>query len=326
MGEVMWIEVLGRHREVASRHRLAGATLAIGRAYDNDLILDDATVAAHHVTIAQDEAGAWFAEDRGSVNGLHVEGSAKREARIALTGGEVLRIGRTLLRLRTASFPVAPERAIGAPTRTWPVIGWCALIAAAVILLSIWLAQTTQPEVSSFLVPLAAVASLLLLWVGFWSLMSRIFAGQARFERHLLVALVALLANLILDKSWNLAAFSLAIPTTALGSAALGWVLLAALAYAHLRVIGPGRLRIKAASVAVMALTALGLQWVAARELQKTTGSPMDMTTLLPPAMRIVPGKDEGAFFGAAGALRARLDKARTEDLKDADASQSTDD
>jgi hypothetical protein len=76
----------------------------------------------------------------------------------------------------------------------------------------------------------------------------------------------------------------------------------------------------------MLALTALGLQWVAARELAKTTGSPMDMTTLLPPAMRVVPGKDEGAFFGAAGALRAKLDKARTEDLADTDATSSTTD
>jgi hypothetical protein len=317
MGEVMWIEVLGRHHEVASRHRLEAGALAIGRAYDNDLILDDPAVAAHHVTIAQDEAGAWFAQDRGSVNGLYIEGSTQRRERIALSGGEVLRVGRTLLRLRNASFPVAPERAIESGTPHWRLIGAGSLVAAAVILAGTWLSQTVKPEVSSYLTPLAATAAFLLLWVGFWSLMSRIFAGQARFERHLLVALAGFLVNLALDKGWDLVAYVFAIPTSALGSSAVGWALVAAISYAHMLVIGPGRLGIKAASVTLLAVTAIGLQWVAARELEKTSGAQTDQTTLLPPALRIVPGKDDAKFFEATGALRAKLEKARSEDLPD---------
>lgn len=58
MGEVMtgaflgesaiWIEVLGRHGDVALRQRFTSTPITIGRAYDNDVVVDDLHVAAHH--------------------------------------------------------------------------------------------------------------------------------------------------------------------------------------------------------------------------------------------------------------------------------------
>ena len=46
MGAVMWIEVLSRHGEVAARERIDGREEArIGRAFDNDVVIDDPHVA-----------------------------------------------------------------------------------------------------------------------------------------------------------------------------------------------------------------------------------------------------------------------------------------
>jgi Inner membrane component of T3SS, cytoplasmic domain len=315
MGEVMWLEVLGRHREVLSRQRFEGP-FTVGRAYDNDLILDDPTVAANHLTIARDETGAWIALDRGSVNGLYLDGSKQREARIALTGNEVLRVGRTLLRVRGAQFAVAPERPFGGPTRRWPMVGGFALALAAIMLLDTWLSQTTKSEVSSYVGPITAIGAFLLVWTGFWALITRLFAGQARFDSHLLVAIVGLLASVAVEKTWKFAAFTFAWPTL-FASAVMGWFLVAAIAYAHLRVIGPGRLRIKAASVLTIAVLAVGLQWLAARELEKSTGGTVEVETFFPPAMRIVQGKDSAAFFTAAEAMRARVDKKRADDIEE---------
>ena len=59
MGEVMipttplaepaiWIEVLSRlHHDVAARYRFIDVPITVGRAYDNDVIVDDPHVAAH---------------------------------------------------------------------------------------------------------------------------------------------------------------------------------------------------------------------------------------------------------------------------------------
>ena len=57
MDEVIWIELLPRHREHAMRERLGGNAFTIGRAWDNDIVLDDAHVAAHHLHAAALELG-----------------------------------------------------------------------------------------------------------------------------------------------------------------------------------------------------------------------------------------------------------------------------
>ncbi len=42
---MIWIEILGRHREVVARYRGDGAEVRIGRGYDNDVVIDDPYVA-----------------------------------------------------------------------------------------------------------------------------------------------------------------------------------------------------------------------------------------------------------------------------------------
>ena len=51
--------------------------------------------------------GALIAEDLGSANGLFEGDSDKRSARLALDGDRPIRIGRTYLRVREASYAVA---------------------------------------------------------------------------------------------------------------------------------------------------------------------------------------------------------------------------
>ena len=55
---MIWVEVLSRQHDVISRHRIAdvaeGASIRIGRAYDNDVVIDDAYVAPHHLQLSRD--------------------------------------------------------------------------------------------------------------------------------------------------------------------------------------------------------------------------------------------------------------------------------
>ena len=67
---MIWVEILSRHHDVVARYRCEDGA-RIGRAYDNDVVVDDPYVAPHHARIVRDEAGELFAEDLGSVNGLY---------------------------------------------------------------------------------------------------------------------------------------------------------------------------------------------------------------------------------------------------------------
>src|SRR5689334_4352524 len=112
---MIWIDVLSRHGEVASRTRIAADEARVGRAFDNDVVLDDPHVAPHHVRIFRGEDGLLAAEDLGTLNGLYSEHGARNEARLALAADPGIRIGRTVIRVHDAARAVEPERLLTPP-------------------------------------------------------------------------------------------------------------------------------------------------------------------------------------------------------------------
>ena len=73
MAAMMWIEVLGRDGEVLARERIEGDEARIGRAFDNDVVVNDPHVAPHHLRVHRGEDGVLVAEDLGNLNGLYAE-------------------------------------------------------------------------------------------------------------------------------------------------------------------------------------------------------------------------------------------------------------
>ncbi|HET7594274.1 MAG TPA: FHA domain-containing protein, partial [Stellaceae bacterium] len=120
MDEMIWVEVL-RHREVAARYRFAGPEIRIGRGYTNDVVVDDPYVALEHLRIRRGDDGSLVAEDIGTLNGMHVGRKAGRVERVVLDGDQVIRIGRTDLRIRGAEYVLPRERALTGPPRIIPI-------------------------------------------------------------------------------------------------------------------------------------------------------------------------------------------------------------
>jgi pSer/pThr/pTyr-binding forkhead associated (FHA) protein len=73
---------------------LGGPLITIGRASDNDVIVDDAQVSRHHCQLKL-QHGAYSFADLGSRNGSLVNGQPVTE--IALGPGDVIRIGGTVI-------------------------------------------------------------------------------------------------------------------------------------------------------------------------------------------------------------------------------------
>ena len=99
----MWIEVLSRHGDVSTRVRVTSDEARIGRAFDNDVVVDDPHVAPHHARIYRAEDGELVAEDLGTLNGLYPEHGAHRATRVLLAKEPGLRMGRTIVRVRDAA-------------------------------------------------------------------------------------------------------------------------------------------------------------------------------------------------------------------------------
>jgi hypothetical protein len=81
----------------AARFDLGGAVIAIGRATDNDVILDDPQVSRHHCQLKV-QHGAYGFVDLQSRNGSTVNGQSVDE--IALADGDRIRIGNTNVEFR----------------------------------------------------------------------------------------------------------------------------------------------------------------------------------------------------------------------------------
>ncbi len=187
MSHAVFIEVLARNGEVLQRHRFTQLPVRIGRAYDNDLIIDDPYIAPHHAKV-EEVHGELIMRAKNTRNGL-VSGRHRKNL-LDLDGNTQVRLGHTRLRVRRADHPVAPE----IPDSTnhgWE--GWlpafCGLgIMVVVALIDQWLRGTTATKALGLFTEASSNLVLLLLWSGLWALANRLFSGSARLGRHLFIA------------------------------------------------------------------------------------------------------------------------------------------
>jgi FHA domain len=314
MGAVMWIEVLSRHGEVAARERIEAPEARVGRAFDNDVVVDDPHVAPHHLRIFRGEDGELVAEDLGTLNGLYPEHGAKRVTRLPLAREPGIRIGRTTLRVHDAAHPVVPEKFLTPPRAH---ASWAAGLVGALfiaLLLLQWLSLTSEPSANIMLLPILGLATVLALWTSLWSVLSRIFFGQARFALQLRIAATACLALIVWDQLSESASFAFAWRDFAEYAGLGAWAVLAAACYAHLHAIGPRHMR--AAMGLVFALITAGalLQYFGKSETRKLIGQRATLGDLRPPAFRLVPLASADDFFKRAEGAKVKVDQARVKE------------
>lgn len=307
---MIWIEILSRHRDIAARFRIAGPEARIGRGYDNDVVVDDPYVAAQHLRVYRDEAGQLVAEDMGSTNGTFLDGGRSRLARFVVDGKHPIRIGQTYLRVRELHHAVERERVAPPERRILPVVAAVALGVALLGLsaLQVWLAQTSEPRASNYLTPLLTIVGCILAWAGVWALLSRIFSGRSHFLRNLLITLAGTLAFALYFEFARFSAFALTFSTASTYQYVAAWSILAAACFLHLREVGPMRLKLKGAIVTTLLVTAIAVQALQRSEAFSDYGREYATHQLMPPALRAVPFRDEGAFFGEIASLKAKLD------------------
>jgi pSer/pThr/pTyr-binding forkhead associated (FHA) protein len=68
-------------------------TVRVGRAQDNDVVLDDPSVSAHHARVLVDRAGHGLVEDLDSTNGIAVGNLANKTRRAEFGGGDLIYFG-----------------------------------------------------------------------------------------------------------------------------------------------------------------------------------------------------------------------------------------
>ena len=333
------LEVIDRDGLVRQAWRIERWPVSIGRALDNQVVLSDPHVAAHHATIdvvaAADGAPATIVVGAGETkNGIRVgrarvAGGASRS--IADAGRDLeLQIGRAQLRLRLPRHTLAAEQAmtpvVVGEKRWLPTFG-LVLAVLLVVLANTWI--DTDPE------GLARAAGAIVLttiaggaiWCGLWALLSKTFTRQSHFGWHVRVFVSASLALLALSVVPQLLAFAFSWPWATDFSFVAVYATAATAIYFHLLAVEPARRRLMRGVAATGFVVGVALSlWF---NVQRTgrLGEELYMNHLFPPQLRFAKPKSVDRFVGGLAPMQAILDKsAKEQSFGDSDSRGGDDD
>lgn len=319
MGDVIFIEEIGRYGRVSQRHRLSlpiGTSVQIGRDFDCDVILDDPHVAARHVVVTRADDGSLTVTDQGSVNRLRIPHQRATVDSLHISTdagvGECL-LGRTRLRIYAGAPTLAAELPLAGQRGLWPLALAGSVAALGLMIMFEWLQVSSEFRWTAQLGEATFFILMLLFWTGLWSGACRLFRGQALFSTHLLIASLALAGSLLLYWLLPLLAYSLSLSWLTAIEFAIIWLAIGTAAILHLRVIGPSHGRLQGGIVAL--LVALGMSPEIVRMAWPEPGFERShyVRVLQPPAVRIASAQPVDQFLADLDTLRPRLEAARDE-------------
>ena len=346
MEQIALLEAIDRDGMVRQAWRIERWPVSIGRALDNDVVLTDPHVAAHHATIDVDapavaagaaadavpetEAGTGAsppAEAAPVPPALIVRAGATRNgltiARTRLPGGESrriadsgrdleLQIGRTAMRLRLPGHALAPEQTLApmvARDHRWGPTAALALALIGAVLFNSYL--DTDPDNLARASGGAVIAALAggAIWCGLWALLSKTFTRQSSFAWHVRVFVVASLAMLALSALPSLIAFAFSWPWTSDFAFLAVYATIAVAIHFHLLAVEPGRERLLRGVTATGFVVGVALAiWF---NVQRTgrAGEELYMNHLFPPPVRLASPVPVERLIGKMAPLQAVLDQ-----------------
>jgi hypothetical protein len=284
------------------------ASLRIGRALDNDVVLDDPHCAAHHARLDVGADGVARLADLGTRNGI-IAGRNQRASVHEVTKDETYRLGHSLIRVRSSTWALAPERALSRRA-VWPLALLCLALVLSHGAWDIWL-KDVQEKSPPYFYALSALAAGICLWSAAYALFGRLISGVERFFSHLAIASVGYLSGVLILDLLEMLAFSsswlwpLRITQPVI-------VMVAAMTVRfHLRLADPRHwhaLRVALVVVAALAMVIpIAQEWVSHQRLTDV----QTLKTIEYPSLRLAQPVTLDEFSAATGALKERADKAR---------------
>lgn len=297
------VEVLDRAGRVLHRVPVSAARMTLGRAPDNDVILDDPFVDPHHAELQVEEAGVRL-RDLDSLNGSWL-GTRKRVAAAPLADGQRIHLGHSILRLRSVTAAVPPARRdatshgwVSLFRRPW-MLALGVLATVATLTFDAWVEETRSLNAGILANQLAYPFLGLLLWAGLWAGINRIASHRAHFPVHLAIGTLGLACGIALNQLVPLLAFAVDWHERA------SWLLLVAeiglvgvALFAHLQYISHGRRSLQALAAVLVSAILLGSpalgDWLRRDDFSSL---PLLEPLLKPPGVRLAEGRSVEDFL-----------------------------
>ncbi len=200
------LEEVNRNKKVLQRHRFSLAeqnesqsksNISIGRALDNDLILNEPHVSPHHLQISLNDQGKMVLTDLNSENGIRSINRREIPSGSIVNSGDVFLLGRSYVRVWDDQHPVEPA---------WKLHGVedffysFSSIGAVLVLLFMFVASKWQissmnnyADIPFSIIMQDLITSLMVIvgWASLWSLGGRMLRHDGRFLGHCSVTLLA---------------------------------------------------------------------------------------------------------------------------------------
>jgi len=322
------VEQLGTTNNVLERQKFDKVPVSLGRGFDNDVILTDEHVDAHHARLVESEDGRLWMEDCGSTNGIRRPRHKARLERVEVRSGEIFLVGRSRIRVFRADHRVAPAVRIrlsevfllwlGKPQIT-VMLG---LVFVCVKFLETWMSTIGEFRWSLVLERhLGEALTFAALAVGVYFL-SVLFRRGGNFLAHLSLLIVLFLFASLLEFAHTVAVFNAGdrlYPTLALLSEARGYLMLFLYFWSILYLAFHVPLLRRTWISAVVVLVWFGIDHLPEDSFQRLVDSeqfPMRQA-FLPPALLLTEPASADAFEQRIESLFPALDEAREEALSD---------
>lgn len=192
------VEILGWGGRCRRYFTVHSQTVTIGRAYDNDVVVDDVHVSPHHMRLER-EYGGWRALDLHSLNGVQVVKNPGNSKELLASGAEI-KIGRTRLRLVAMDQKIEDAKPLhlldrgviklGSPTVWIPLL----LLMLLAEISSLYLHSITRWEWKNVFYTLINRQLPIFFMAAIWSVVGRVVRHESHFFCQLsLIVLYALL-------------------------------------------------------------------------------------------------------------------------------------
>ncbi|NNE37015.1 MAG: FHA domain-containing protein [Gammaproteobacteria bacterium] len=287
----------------------------IGRAFDNDLILNDPTISPHHAEITIDEEGRLWLSDLDSLNGSY-QGRKQVTDQVELQSGIELTLGKTMLQLFSPDHPVESAVRIQ-PAST--LTNWLAnplLLAGSVVMVALlygteqWLNMFQEFKWQDIInIELIIFGSALSIGI-FWSIVGRIFKHEANFKSQMKIILAFIIIQFVVTKIIDIMLFNSLNYTFAMVlMLGIEFVLVAGLLWFNLQLATNQTLeqRLRTSVVISAALIALSIYSEVINQ-SEFSDSPQYVKLLHPPALRFTDGVEEEQFVADISVVFDKLE------------------
>jgi FHA domain len=314
MATLGYLEVLDHKRRVSQRFPVQSLPLTLGRAYTNQVIVDDPFVCPEHVTIGYDENGRLRARDLGTVNGLREIAGGKPVPSLFLASGTEFQIGHSHFRYCETSHAVAPAEVDNAGIVKWftsPVVTLVSGVAVLIVLLlNSFFGSYDRLNVARSLSETLMTFSVVLVWAGLWALVSRIVLNRFHYGQHFALACGAIIVSLMVHTAAEWIEFIF--PTSQalwLTAVAGSGVVLAALVCGHLGFASPMRLRSRLWAGLGISAAVIGVGVMADYANRSSFSTLMEYSGILKPIEpALLPATTMDRFMDSTQKLKKELD------------------